>query len=95
MSNAKIYTSSKVMFQTMFHYELLGTLDRKAFLPLPRRKKKSTIKTTEEYEQMYLIKLEPRPDLYSQLTEKDWIVFWYFVRHHMRKRSNRLIPDLE
>ncbi|EZA51932.1 hypothetical protein DMN91_006978 [Ooceraea biroi] len=104
ISNGKIYTSLKVMFQTMFHYEHLGTVDRKAFLPSARQKKTSSKhkynstfdeKLREDYKHMYVIKLEPRSDLYSLLTKKDWIVFWYFVRHHMRKRSNRLIPDLE
>lgn len=89
------------MFKLMFNYELLGTLNRKAFIPWPKKKRRSTMIRdtqylwTEDYEQIYVIKLEPKADLYSQLSEKDWITFSYFVRHHMQKRRIRVIPALE
>lgn len=84
----------------MFRYELLGKLDRKAFVPSPRRKlitRRSQISEAvdEDYENLYVVKIEPRVDLYSELTKKDWIIFWYFVRHHMRRRTARVIPELE
>ncbi|KAL6434016.1 hypothetical protein ACFW04_005874 [Cataglyphis niger] len=100
ISNHKIYTFTKVMFQTMFNYKLLGTLNRKAFLPWPRRNNKNKHKLTcmwakQNYEQIYVIKVEPKIDLYSQLSPEDWITFSYFVKHHMKKRSNRVIYELE
>jgi len=88
-----------VIFQIIFHYELLGTLDRKAFVPLPKREKKhnrmSIYNQVGDYDKMYVIKLEPKPDLYSELTKKDWIIFWYFIKYHMQKRTNRVISHLE
>ncbi|XP_011166252.2 dimethyladenosine transferase 2, mitochondrial isoform X1 [Solenopsis invicta] len=99
-TNKKLYTYTKVMFKLMFNCELLGTLNRKAFIPWPIKKRQATYKrrrlsAKQDYEQMYVIKLEPKADLYSQLSQKDWITFSYFVRHHMQKRITRVIPALE
>ncbi|CAL1679509.1 unnamed protein product [Lasius platythorax] len=100
ISNSKIYTCTKVMFQTMFNYKLLGTLHRNAFLPWPKQNKKVKHISTREwakqdYEQLNVVKVEPKVNLYSQLSQDNWITFSYFVRHHMQKRSNRVIPELE
>jgi len=98
IDNQRVYTYTKVMFTLMFNFELLGTLSRKAFIPWPKKKpvyKALHISTKQDYEQMYVIKLEPKADLYSQLSQKDWITFSYFVRHHMQRRSTRVIPALE
>lgn len=88
------------MFQTMFNYKLLGTLNRKAFLPWPRQNNKikhklARTRAKQDYEQINVIKVEPKIDLYSQLPLEDWITFSYFVKHHMKKRSHRVIPELE
>lgn len=100
INDKKVYTYAKVMFKLMFNYEFLGTLNRKAFIPWPKRKHKAKYKmncafTKENYEQIYVIKLEPKADLYSELSQKDWITFSYFVKHHMQKRCTRVIPSLE
>lgn len=100
-SNYNIYTTKKVMFQTMFNYEHLGTLNRKAFLPWPRKKRKQKNKSWNynvqqmDYDEIYVIKLEPKIDIYSIFSQEDWIIFWYFLRHIMYKRCNRVIPELE
>lgn len=88
------------MFKLMFNYELLGTLSRKAFIPWPKKKRRSmhdkcSERLERDDEQVYVIKLEPKADLYSQLSQKDWITFSYFVRHYMQKRCIRVIPALE
>lgn len=103
--NRKRYTYAKVMFQLMFNYEFLGTLNRKAFIPWAKRKYQHKSrqlvtptllpKQDVQDDQMYVIKLEPKADLYSQLSRKEWITFSYFVKHHMQARSNRVIPSLE
>jgi len=83
----------------MFNYELLGTLSRKAFIPWPKKKQhkrnSSVLSAKQNYEQLYVVKLEPKADIYTQLSPKDWITFSYFVRHHMQKRCTRVIPALE
>ncbi|KAG5309222.1 TFB2M transferase, partial [Pseudoatta argentina] len=93
------YTYTKVMFKLMFNNELLGTLSRKAFIPWPKKKQykrnPTVLSAKQNYEQLYVIKLEPKVDIYAQLSPKDWIIFSYFVRHHMQKRCNRVIPALE
>ncbi|XP_020297320.1 uncharacterized protein LOC109861881 isoform X2 [Pseudomyrmex gracilis] len=48
-----------------------------------------------DYENIYVIKLEPKVDLYSHLSQEDWITFSYFAKHHLQKRSSRVIPELE
>lgn len=100
ISNGKIYTFTKVMFQTMFNYKLLGALNRKAFLPWPRQNNKlqhkfARMRAKQDYEQINVVKIEPKIYLYSQLSLEDWITFSYFVRHHMQKRCNKVISELE
>ncbi|KAL0099253.1 hypothetical protein PUN28_020079 [Cardiocondyla obscurior] len=98
-TNYRFYTYTKVMFKLMFNYELLGILNRKAFIPWPKKKrimvKKSNLWMKEDCEELYVIKLEPKADLYSELSQEDWITFSYFVKNHMGKRSSRVIPSLE
>ncbi|XP_011876361.1 PREDICTED: dimethyladenosine transferase 2, mitochondrial isoform X2 [Vollenhovia emeryi] len=99
-NNQTLYSYSKVMFKLMFNYELLGTLNRKAFIPWPKKKRQPGNNATslwlkQDYEQIYVIRLEPRADLYSELSRKDWITFSYFVKYHMQKRCTRVIPALE
>lgn len=83
----------------MFDTELLGILDRKSFLPWPRQKKYKAKLAIERVKlddtQIYVTRIEPKIDFYSQLSKKDWLIFWYFARHHLRKRTNRVIPELE
>lgn len=84
----------------MFNYEILGTLSRNAFLPWPRQNNKpksgpSRMWAKEDYEHISVIKIEPKINLYSQLLPEDWIMFSYFIRHHLQKRRNRVIPELE
>ncbi|KYM97609.1 PREDICTED: dimethyladenosine transferase 2, mitochondrial isoform X2 [Cyphomyrmex costatus] len=99
-TSLNIYTYTKVMFKLMFNYELLGTLSRKAFIPWSTKKRNfkrtsALLSAKQNYNQLYVIKLEPKTDIYSQLSPKDWITFSYFVRHHMQKRRTRVIPSLE
>ncbi|KAL6264138.1 hypothetical protein P5V15_004217 [Pogonomyrmex californicus] len=99
ISNHRTYTYSKVMFKLMFNCKLLGSLNRKAFIPWPTRKYNTTgtsrLIKKQDYEHIYVVKLEPKADIYSQLSQKDWIIFSYFVKYYMRKRSTRVIPALE
>lgn len=78
-------------------------MNRKAFIPWPKKKKRhanmrrnlNPLLEKENYEKLYVIKLEPKPDLYSEFSQKDWRIFSYFVKHHMQKRCTRVIPALE
>ncbi|XP_018372850.1 PREDICTED: dimethyladenosine transferase 2, mitochondrial isoform X2 [Trachymyrmex cornetzi] len=81
---------------TSRYFHLCGM---KAFIPWSKKKqykrKSSVLSAKQNYEQLYVIKLEPKADIYAQLSPKDWITFSYFVRHHMQKRRTRVIPALE
>ncbi|XP_014472698.1 PREDICTED: dimethyladenosine transferase 2, mitochondrial [Dinoponera quadriceps] len=96
-----IYTRIKVLFQLMFDYKLLGKLKRKAFLPWPglkkrkRRTRETEILDETSYNEIFVVKFEPKVDIYSLLSQEDWIIFWYFVRHTTYRRTNRVIPQFE
>lgn len=96
-----MYTTKKVIFQLMFNYKLLGKLNRKVFLPWVRKVKAQKNKSLNhkikqmDYDEMYVTKLEPKANIYSLLPQNDWIIFWYFLRHNLRKRSARVIPEME
>ncbi|XP_076666330.1 mitochondrial transcription factor B2 [Andrena cerasifolii] len=96
-------TSGNVMFQTIFNYKLFGSLERKAFLPWHRnrvmknrRKKYALDIYTDDINSLYVVKLEPKPDLFTLFKKKqDLIHFWHFVRHNLYKPSYRVIPAME
>ncbi|XP_032665348.1 dimethyladenosine transferase 2, mitochondrial isoform X2 [Odontomachus brunneus] len=95
-------TTIKLLFQLMFNYKLLGKLKRKAFLPWLKKKRKKKIRSREseildemDYNEMFVVKVEPKIDIYSRLSQEDWIKFWYFIRHTMYRRTNRVIPEIE
>lgn len=88
------------MFNTLFNYTVFGTLDRKAFLPWQKirksNNKRKSVVLQADNELFYLVKVEPRPDLFALFGEKEHLIyFWHFVRHHLYKSSSRVIPTLE
>lgn len=85
------------MFNTLFNYKIFGTLDKKGFLSHQRKKKlKKKCKNKEIDNFFYVVKLEPKPDIFTLFGEKENIInFWHFVRHNFYKPSSRIIPTLE
>ncbi|XP_043793258.1 dimethyladenosine transferase 2, mitochondrial [Apis laboriosa] len=86
-----------IMFNTLFNYKIFGTLDNKGFLSYQRKKKlKKNYKNKEIDDFFYVVKLEPKPDIFTLFGEKEHIInFWHFVRHNFYKPSSRIIPTLE
>lgn len=85
-------SSSSIMFQLLFNYKLLGSVDRKAFIPWPKYNKS----THEDYFQFYIVKFEPKPELLETFKGKNNLIyFWHFVRYNLYKKSSRVIPALE
>jgi hypothetical protein len=45
---------------------------------------------------MYLVKIVPRKDFFQKVVSSDQIKpLWFFVRHNLISRKNRVIPQLE
>lgn len=87
-----------VMFNTLFNYKVFGTLDRKGFLPWQKKKKlRKNYKHVEiDNNLYYVVKLEPKPDIFTLFGEKENIInFWHFIRHNLYKPSSKIIPTLE
>lgn len=85
------------MFNILFNYEIYGTLDRKAFIPQYKSKKAKRKKATKDDNSVLnVIKIEPKPDLFTLFkTKKNLIYFWHFVRYNFYKPKTRVIPTLE
>ncbi|CAK9808589.1 Dimethyladenosine transferase 2, mitochondrial [Anthophora plagiata] len=84
-----------IMFNTLFNYKMFGTLDRTAFIPW--QTKVSICKNTmQSSDMLYVVKLEPKPNIHTMFGEKENLIhFWYFIRHHFCVSSQRIIPALE
>ncbi|XP_043273479.1 dimethyladenosine transferase 2, mitochondrial isoform X2 [Venturia canescens] len=81
--------------------KVLGELPRSAFYPQYSKSKKQRKHCREELykkdrESMFLIKIEGNRHLFNRkFTEKDLLVYYYFVKHHFKARVTRVIPALE
>ncbi|XP_017790646.1 PREDICTED: dimethyladenosine transferase 2, mitochondrial [Habropoda laboriosa] len=89
--------TTHIMFDILFDYKILGTLDRNAFIPWEKRKlRNKSISQNYDIDVLFVTKLEPKPNLYTIFGGKNNLIhFWHFVRHHFYKPSQRVIPALE
>lgn len=85
------------MFNILFNYTIFGTLDRKGFLPWQKRKRLKKYKKIENDNNFfYVVKFEPKPDIFTLFGEKEHIInFWHFIRQNLYKPSTKIIPTLE
>lgn len=86
------------MFNTLFNYTIFGTLDRKGFLPWQKKKKikKYHKKTEIDNNLFYVVKFEPKPDIFTLFGEKENIInFWHFIRQNLYNPTTKIIPTLE
>ncbi|XP_069688697.1 dimethyladenosine transferase 2, mitochondrial [Periplaneta americana] len=96
-----LYRYISVLFQLTFQWSLLDKLPRKAFLPwenIPSIKKRSKLTKMRSIDPdvLYLVKIVPRHDFFKSVVPVDQLPsLWYFVRHNMMSRKNRVIPQLE
>ncbi|XP_076754005.1 mitochondrial transcription factor B2 [Xylocopa sonorina] len=95
----KKITTNRIMFHILFNYKIFGTLDRKGFIPWIRKRKANRNgrnHTVDDSEMLYVVKLEPKSDLFTLFDGKENMkYFWHFIRHHFYKPSLRVIPALE
>ncbi|XP_021934048.1 dimethyladenosine transferase 2, mitochondrial isoform X2 [Zootermopsis nevadensis] len=95
------YRSTSILFQLIFEWNLLEKLPRTGFLPWEAKhsiKKWSKLVKVQTIDPdfMYLVKIVPRRDFFRTVVSADQLQpLWFFVRHHLRSRKNRVIPQLE
>ncbi|XP_012275673.1 dimethyladenosine transferase 2, mitochondrial [Orussus abietinus] len=99
-SSYHMYRSRSVMFQILFDYKVLGTISRKVVVPWPSINIKTRVKEMQELAEiedqiMYIVKMEPKANFYEDFKEQNCLCLWYFLRHHLMARKNRIIPELE
>ncbi|XP_076234919.1 mitochondrial transcription factor B2 isoform X2 [Calliopsis andreniformis] len=92
--------SVTVMLKTLFNYKHFGNLDNQMFVPWLRPKRALSKKlagklSTEDMNAIYILKLEPKPDLYKAFNGEELVYFWHFVRNNFYKPHIRVIPSLE
>lgn len=95
------YRSTSVLFQLIFEWCLLEKLPRTGFLPwVTKRGTKRWAKLTKVHTidpgVMYLVKIVPRKNFFQAVVSADQLQpLWFFVRHNLISRKNRVIPQLE
>ena len=89
----RYYTHYGVMLNLFFEYKELGSVPRKAFVPWNNEKSNTSL--TELDVPLVVINLEPKKDTDSILEKKDFKAFWYFLKHCMRTRKNKVIEQFE
>jgi dimethyladenosine transferase 2 len=93
-----LYRQSTVLFQILFEYQYIARINRKHFLPWQTKtfstpRKEKHLKYDNDF--MYLIRVEPRPNLLEYCTLGNLPALWYFIKQHLRSRSKAVIPIME
>lgn len=52
-------------------------------------------KLLEDPDQLYLVKIVPRSDLFDYVPADQLQALWYFIKQNCASRNNRIIPNLE
>ncbi|PNF30306.1 hypothetical protein B7P43_G15016 [Cryptotermes secundus] len=95
------YRSTSVLFQLIFEWCLLEKLPRTGFLPWEMKrgtKRWSKVAKVHNIDPgtMYLVKIVPRKNFFQTVVSADQLQpLWFFVRHNLISRKNRVIPQLE
>lgn len=93
--NTAISYSRYVLLRTLFDYKYLGDLKRISYLPW-YKEKSSEISNCFDGEILFVIKIEPKANLFVDYLKKNQLLpYWYFVKHHITSKTRRVIPDLE
>ncbi|XP_076359974.1 mitochondrial transcription factor B2 isoform X2 [Tachypleus tridentatus] len=90
------YRSSTVLYNLFFDIELLKKIPRNYFLPPFKRQAKSCKKIMYDAENLYLMKLTPRANLFETVGSPEKLPdLFFFVKQHLMKRNSLVIPTLE
>lgn len=94
------YRPSSVFYQTFFKSKDLGTIPRNAFIPwqleqVPGEGMKKRKMTLPDPTVLRVFKVDVNEENLERIGKENLFAYWYFVRHHLHARSNRIIPELE
>lgn len=88
----------ETLFNIFFKWQCLMEVDQKALLPWTIKKTKTT-KTLTNYgldpNKFYLLKAEPKKDLYKIIPPELMKPLWYFCKTAIRGKRQRVLPALE
>lgn len=94
--NFKKYRDVSILYKLFFDIEVLGKVPRALFLPLPQKEGKTPDQRMCNGQQMHLVHLSPRSDLFDILDPPERLQeLVFFIRQNMVKRSAYIIPTLE
>ncbi|KAK0182839.1 hypothetical protein PV327_000933 [Microctonus hyperodae] len=89
--------ANATFFRTFFDCEMLGSLPRCAFSPMPSdRANKKNKKYREDMDTMNVVKLIPKSDFFNaHFSRRDAELFHHFLAIHLKRADIRIIPALE
>uniref|UniRef100_A0A8D8VC96 Dimethyladenosine transferase 2, mitochondrial n=1 Tax=Cacopsylla melanoneura TaxID=428564 RepID=A0A8D8VC96_9HEMI len=93
-----LYKPLAVLFQIIFHIELLSKVDRRSFVPWPTPYKKTESKGNLSEDSLYLIRIEGKKHLYQKLGKENIErvnTLQKFVTHVIGRKKQRIIPTIE
>ncbi|KAG8183141.1 hypothetical protein JTE90_029499 [Oedothorax gibbosus] len=86
------YRWSTVLYNLFFRVDCLKQFDHEICGPSPQQRNKK--KNEDKF--LYLVKLSPKPELFSSLVNGNRVPdIYFFIRHHLAKRSGLVIPTME
>ncbi|XP_075147693.1 mitochondrial transcription factor B2 [Haematobia irritans] len=95
-----IYRSTTILFQILFEHRFIARLPRNDFLPT--QAEYSSSKGSKLWrvhsinpEDLYLVKIVPRKNIFDFVALDDLPAMWYFIKQNCISRRNRIIPNLE
>ncbi|XP_054715437.1 dimethyladenosine transferase 2, mitochondrial-like [Uloborus diversus] len=91
--NFATYRWSTVLYNLFFDIFCLQEIPSESLFPVPTSQKKNKTQNTSSF---YFVKLVPKPDLFPSDNNPNKLPdLYYFVRHHLAKRTALVIPTLE
>ncbi|XP_064485055.1 dimethyladenosine transferase 2, mitochondrial-like isoform X3 [Ornithodoros turicata] len=92
---ASIFAVGRIDF-LLFISGLEYTVPRRLFLPLPPKWKPKPNNVAVDHDNLFLVRLTPRSDLFELLTPPERLLeLVFFIRQNMVKRTAYVIPTLE
>uniref|UniRef100_A0A1B6D0A2 rRNA adenine N(6)-methyltransferase n=1 Tax=Clastoptera arizonana TaxID=38151 RepID=A0A1B6D0A2_9HEMI len=95
-----VYRSSSVLFSLFFESEILRKIPKKCVFPWSFRNSSKRLSpihkilaTDKEF--LYFVRVTPHADLLTKIKPELLKPLWYFLRHHMISRRNRVIETIE
>ncbi|XP_064485054.1 dimethyladenosine transferase 2, mitochondrial-like isoform X2 [Ornithodoros turicata] len=90
------YRGISVLYKLFFDIQVIDKVPRRLFLPLPPKWKPKPNNVAVDHDNLFLVRLTPRSDLFELLTPPERLLeLVFFIRQNMVKRTAYVIPTLE